>query len=202
MKAVAAGLEDVRKLREMSGAGVLECKKALDEGGGDLERALDILRKKGAQSAQRKALREAREGQVASYIHFGGRIGVLVEMNCETDFVARTETFQNVGKELAMQVAATRPQYVSREEVPLEVLEKEKSIYRAEVQSKPAAVQEKILEGKLEKFYAESCLVDQPTIRDPKKRVKDLLTEAVTQTGENIVVRRFVRFELGETQAR
>jgi elongation factor Ts len=192
--------EAVRELRERSGAGMLDCKKALDEARGDKEEALVILRKKGLATAAKKAGRTASQGVVGSYIHAGGKIGVLVEVNCETDFVARTDDFQNLVKDISMQIAAATPRFVRREEVPSEVLEAERQIYRAQAATtgKPAPVIEKIVDGKIEKFFADSCLLEQPFVRDPDRSIGQLLTDAVAKMGENIVVRRFARFQLGE----
>ena len=189
----------VRDLRERTGAGMMDCKKALTESGGDLAKAEEYLRKKGISSAAKKAGRVAAEGLVGSYIH-NGKIGVLVEVNCETDFVARNEAFQALVKDVAMHVAASNPLYVRREEIPTEVLEKEREIERAllKEQKKPDQIVEKILEGKVAKFYERVCLLDQPWFREDKKKVSDVLTEAVARIGENITVRRFARFVVGE----
>ena len=191
----------VKKLRDRTGAGMMECKAALQEANGDLEEALTILRKRGLASASKKTGRTTSEGLIGSYIHLGGRIGVLVELNCESDFVARTDDFQNLLKELALQVAASSPQYVRREEVPADVLDREKAIYRAQMEGsgKPPQVIEKIIEGKLGSFYEQVCLVDQPSIRDPKLSVGQLVQAAIAKLGENITVARFVRFKVGET---
>jgi elongation factor Ts len=189
----------VKELREKTGAGMMECKKALVESEGDFEKAVDRLRQKGLATAAKKAGRAASQGLIGSYIHMD-KIGVMVEVNCETDFVARTDDFKELVKDLAMQIAAANPGYVSREEVPGDVIEREKDIYRAQVTNKPAQVVGKIVEGKLEKFYSDMCLVDQVFVKDPDKKVKDVITEKVAKVGENIVVRRFVRYQLGETQ--
>lgn len=192
--------EKVKELREKTGAGMMDCKKALTEANGDFEKAVDILRQKGLASAQKKSSRKAAEGLVGSYIHMD-KIGVLVEVNCETDFVAKTDIFRELVKDLAMQIAASAPQYISREDVPSEVIEREKAIYRASIEgNKPPEVVDRIIEGKLEKFYAETCLLEQVFIKDPegKKKVKDLITEVIARLGENIVVRRFARFQVGE----
>ena len=188
----------VKKLRDMTGAGMMECKAALTESGGDLEAANTILRKRGLAQATKKAGRSTNEGLIGSYIHMGGRIGVLVELNCESDFVARTEDFQALAREIAMHVAAASPQYVKRDEVPADVLEGEKAIYRDQVKDKPAQVIDKIVEGKLNSFYEQVCLVDQPSIRDPKLTIGQLVQAAIAKLGENIAVARFVRFKLGE----
>jgi len=190
----------VKELREKTGAGMMDCKKALAEAGGDFAKAEEVLRKKGLAAAAKKSSRAATEGAVASYIHMGGKIGVLVEVNCETDFVARTEGFQSLVKDLAMQVAAANPLWVRREEVPQEVLAKEVEIAKAQMrdQKKPEAILEKIAVGKLEKFYEQMCLLDQPFVKDDKKKVSEVLTDAVAKIGENIQIRRFARFVLGE----
>lgn len=190
--------ELVKQLREMTGAGMMECKKALGETNGDLQKAVDVLRKSGIAKAEKRADRAASQGRVDSYIH-DGRIGVLIEVNCETDFVARTDDFKALCKELAMQVAAAGADYVRREEVPAERIAHEKEIFTAQLanEGKPANIIEKILEGKVNKFCAEVCLIDQPYIKDDKKTVGDLVKETSAKTGENIVVRRFVRFRLG-----
>ena len=193
----------VRELRERTGAGMMDCKKALSEVNGDVEKALVYLREKGLAAAAKRAGRTAADGVVASYIHAGGKIGVLIEINCETDFVARTEDFQNLVKELAMQIAAANPRYVRREEVPADVLEQERSIYAAQAANsgKPAQVIEKMVVGKVEKFYTDACLLEQPFIKDPDKQVGRLISDAVAKLGENVVVRRFARFQLGEQSA-
>lgn len=190
----------VKTLREMTGAGMLECKAALEEANGDLELAVEILRKKGIAKAAKKAGRETKEGLIHSYIHAGGRIGVLLELNCETDFVARNELFKELANEIALQIAAMRPQYVKREDIPREIIEKEGEIAReaALAEGKPAHIAEKIAEGKLEKFYKEVCLYEQPYIKDDKKTVEEVIKEYIAKIGENIQVRRFCRFELGE----
>jgi len=190
----------VKELREKTGAGMMDCKKALAESGGDFAKAEEYLRKKGLSAAAKKAGRVASEGAVASYIHMGGKIGVLVEVNCETDFVARTEGFQALLKEIAMQIAAAAPQFVRREEVPAEVIDKEMEIARAQAreQKKPDAIVDKIAQGKVEKFYKEVVLLEQPYVRDDKKTVQDVVNDAVAKIGENIQVRRFARFVLGE----
>jgi elongation factor Ts len=190
----------VKTLREMTGAGMLECKSALEEANGDLELAVEILRKKGVAKAAKKAGRETKEGLIHAYIHPGGRVGVLLELNCETDFVARNELFKELANEIALQIAAMKPQYVKREDVPREVVEKEGEIAReaAIAEGKPPHIAEKIAEGKLEKFYKEVCLYEQPYIKDDKKTVEELIKEYIAKIGENIQVRRFCRYELGE----
>ena len=200
---MASSAEQVKELRERTGAGVMDCKAALEASKGDMQGAIEHLRKKGLADAAKKAHREAKDGVVASYIHPGSKIGVLVEVNCETDFVARTDDFQQLVKDLAMQVAAANPSYVSREDVPGAVVEKEREIYRQQMadQKKPPQVVDKIVEGKLEKFYAESCLMEQPFIRDPsgKTRLRDMVDQATAKMGERIVVKRFARFQVGES---
>jgi elongation factor Ts len=192
--------EMIKDLRERTGAGMLDCKKALSESSGDFEKAVSLLRQKGLATAAKKAGRIASEGIIGSYIHMG-KIGTMVEINCETDFVARTDAFKELVKDVAMHVAAANPSYLSIEDVPQNVLDQEKEIYRAQITDKPPQVIEKILEGKLEKFYIENCLFEQIFIRDPeqKKKIKDLIAESVARLGENIIIRRFVRFQLGET---
>ena len=196
----AVNAAQVRDLRDKTGAGMMDCKRALAETGGDLEKAVVYLREKGLAAAAKRSARTASEGTVGSYIHAGGKIGVLIEINCETDFVARTPQFQTLVKDLAMQVAAANPRYAQRQDVPAEVIEAERSIYRAQTSGsgKPAAVIEKIVDGKLEKFYADTCLLEQPFIKEPQRTVSQLVTDAIAQLGENIVVRRFARFQLGE----
>jgi len=193
----------VKKLRELTGAGMMDCKRALEESGGDLDKAVELLRKKGLAQAARKAGRVAGEGIIEAYIHAGGRIGVLVELNCETDFVARTEEFHALAHDIAMQVAASSPLYIRREDVPADVLAKEREILLAQAENtgKSPQVLEKLVAGRLEKFYQEVCLLEQPFIRDPKKSVKDLLVEHVARMGENITIRRFARFAVGEALA-
>jgi elongation factor Ts len=189
----------VKELRDQTGAGMMDCKKALTESQGDAEKALDILRKRGLAKAQGKSSRQASDGYIGSYIHMGGKIGVLVEVNCETDFVAKTDDFQNLVKDIAMHIAATNPAYVSREEIPAEVIDKEKDIYASQVENKPPQVVEKIVEGKLEKYYSDVCLVDQVFVKDPdqKTKIRDLIVEKIAKLGENIVIKRFARFQLG-----
>ncbi len=190
----------VQELREKTSAGMMDCKKALAETGGDFAKAEELLRKKGLARAQNKAGRVAAEGAVGSYIHLGGKIGVLVELNCETDFVARTDAFQLLLKDISMQIAAANPTWVSREEVPADVIAKEVEIAKEQVRDgkKPEAILEKIAQGKIEKFYEQFCLVDQPFVKDDKKKVSEMLNEAIAKIGENIKVRRFARFVLGE----
>jgi elongation factor Ts len=199
---MASPAELVKELRERTGAGVMDCKAALDSSQGDLTGAVEFLRKKGLADAAKKAHREAKDGVVHAYIHPGAKIGVLVEVNCETDFVARTEDFQQLVKDLAMQVAAANPSYVAREQVPGAVIDKEREIYREQMadQKKPPPVLDKIIEGKLEKFFAEQCLLEQPFIRDStgKVRIKDMVDQATSKMGERVVVKRFSRFQVGE----
>jgi elongation factor Ts len=191
----------VKELREKTGAGMMDCKKALAESGGDFAKAEEWLRKKGITGAAKKAGRVAAEGLVGTYVH-GGKIGVLVEVNCETDFVARNEDFQQLVKDLAMHIAAANPAYVRREEIPAEVLEKEKEIHRQQLreQKKPENILDKIIQGKIEKFYETVCLVDQIFVKDEtgKKKISDLMTEKVAKIGENLSIRRFVRYQVGE----
>ncbi len=189
----------VKDLRDKTGAGMMECKKALTAAGGDIEKAIEELRKKGLDKAASKAGRTASQGLIASYIHMD-KLGVLLEINCETDFVAKTDDFQNLAKDIAMHIAAASPQYVTPEEVPQAVIEKEKEIFRAQIEGKPENIVEKILEGKIQKFYEDVCLVEQAFVKDPegKKKIKDVVTDAIAKIGENIVVKRFARFQLGE----
>ncbi|MDI6907794.1 MAG: translation elongation factor Ts [Thermoanaerobacterales bacterium] len=189
----------VKELRERTGAGMMDCKKALMETG-DMEKAIDFLREKGLAAAAKKAGRAASQGLVDSYIHGAGRIGVLIEVNCETDFVAKTDDFKALVRDLAMQVAAARPEYVAREEVPAAVIEHERSILRAQAlhEGKPEKIVEKMVDGRLEKFFKDNCLLEQPFIKNPDVTVQQVVTEAIAKLGENIVVRRFARFELGE----
>jgi elongation factor Ts len=195
--------EMVRRLREETGAGMMDCKGALVEAEGEMEKAREILRKKGLAAAAKKAGRATTDGMVGTYIHPGAKVGVLVEVDCETDFVAKTPEFQALVKEVAMHIAASAPRYVTKEEVPADVLEKEKEIYRAQAaaQGKPAPVQEKIAEGKLKEFYSTFCLLEQPFIRDGKQTVGQLVQEKIALIKENIVVRRFARFKVGEEPA-
>ena len=193
--------DQVKQLREKTGAGMMECKSALAEANGDMEEAVTILRKRGLAQAAKRAGRATAQGLITSYIHLGGKIGVLVEVNCETDFVARTEDFQSLVKEVAMHIAAADPKWVRREEVPADAIEKERAIYRAQMENtgKPAHVLDKIIEGKLGNFYSQFVLVDQPSIRDTNVTIGQLITQATAKTGENIQVKRFVRFRVGET---
>ncbi len=190
----------VQDLRASTGAGIMDCKKALAESEGNLEKAVDILRKKGLAAAAKKSGRVTSEGAVASYIHGGGKLGVLLEVNCETDFVARTDQFQQLLKDVSMHVAAANPQYLKREDVPTTVVEKEREIYRAQFEgsNKPANVIEKIVDGKVDKFYSEVCLYEQPFVKDPDKTVQQLVADTIAKLGENLNIRRFARFVLGE----
>ena len=197
---MAVSTELIKELRERTGVGIMDCKKALIECNGDIEKAIEYLRKKGIATAQKRGARETKEGQIHAYIHPGGKIGVLVEVNCGTDFTARTEDFKNFVKDIAMQIAAQNPIAVKREDIPPEVVEKEKEIYasQAREEGKPEKVIERIVEGKLKRFFSEACLLEQPFIKNPDITVKDLLNELIAKTGENIVIRRFVRYQLGE----
>ena len=197
---VEVSATSVKELREKTGAGVMDCKKALAESAGDLEKAVDYLRRKGLAAATKKMGRVAAEGLVGAYIHPGGKIGVMVELNCETDFVARTKEFQSLLKDLAMQVAAASPRYVKREDVAPEELTREQEIYRRQAleSGKPEKVADKIVEGKMERFYSEACLLEQAFIRDPDRKVGELIQDAVARLGENIQVRRFARYQVGE----
>lgn len=193
-------IEQIKELREKTGAGVNDCKKALEETKGDIEKAIDYLREKGIASAAKKSVRTAKEGVIYAYIHSNEKLGVLLELNCETDFVARTEDFKELAKDIAMQIAAMNPSYIKREDIPPEVIEKEKEIYRAQLKDskKPENVMEKIINGKLEKYYTEVCLLEQPFIKDDKKNVDSLIKEKISKLGENIMVKRFARFIVGE----
>ncbi len=197
--ATAISADLVKQLREKTGAGMMECKGALLEANGNMEEAVTLLRKRGLAQAAKRAGRTTAEGAIGSYIHMGGKIGVLVEVNCESDFVARTEDFQNLAREIAMHIAAASPQFVRREEVPADILERERGIYREQVKDKPAQVIDKIVEGKLNSFYEQVCLLDQPSIRDPKLTIAQVVQQAIAKMGENISIARFVRFKLGES---
>ena len=190
----------VKELREKTGAGIMDCKKALGETNGDMEDAIRWLREKGIKASERRAHRAASEGVVASYIHAGNKVGVLLELNCESDFVARNDGFQRLAKDIAMQVAATNPQYINKKDVPEEVIENEKSILRTQAinEGKPERIVEKIVEGRLNRFYSEHCLMEQPFIRDDSQTVGQLVKENIAKFGENIVVRRFTRYLLGQ----
>ena len=195
------GLEEVRDLREKTGAGLLDCQKALGEAGGDVERAVRILRERGLAKAAKKTTRTATDGAIGAYIHPPGKIGVLIEVNCETDFVAKTPEFQQLVKDLAMQVAAHAPRWVAREEVPAAEIESERAIYRKQAlqSGKPEKVIERIVEGQVERFYKDVCLLEQPFIKDPGRTVAEIVREAIVRFGVNVAVRRFARFKLGET---
>lgn len=191
-------LDAIKKLREKTSAGIMDCKKALKDAKGNIEKAIEILRKKGIKLASERSSRTAKEGRVESYIHANGKIGVLVEVNCETDFVGRNEDFKAFVKDISMQIAAARPKYVKREDIPQKVLDKEKEILRATIKNKPKDALEKILSGKLEKFYEENALLDQAFVKDQKIKIKDLLHSLIAKIGENVVIRRFSRYQLGE----
>jgi len=197
---MAIGAQEVKELRNRTGAGIMDCKSALKEANGDIDKAIEILRTKGLAKAAKKAGRIVSEGLVGSYIHAGGKIGVLVEVNCETDFVAKTDDFKQFVKDIAMHIAASSPQYVKREDVPEEVKEKEKKIYETQAKEagKPEKIIDKIVSGKLDKFLSEICLLEQPFIKDPDKTINDLLQETIAKLGENISIRRFVRYQLCE----
>lgn len=197
---IAISAQAVKELRERTGAGMMECKAALTEAGGDTEAAIDILRARGAAKAAKRAEREAREGAVGSYIHMGGKIGVLVEVNCETDFVARNDAFQSLIRDVAMHIAAASPVSIRREDFPADLVERERAVYREQMKEsgKPEAIWDKIVDGKLEKFFAEQALLEQPFVKNPDITVGQLITEAASKTGEKIEVRRFTRFALGE----
>ncbi|OGX00644.1 MAG: translation elongation factor Ts [Omnitrophica bacterium RIFCSPLOWO2_02_FULL_45_16] len=191
-------MDAIKKLRDKTSAGIVDCKKALKESGGDIDKAIEILRKRGAVLASKKAGRTAKEGRIESYIHLGGKIGVLVEVNCESDFVARNDDFKAFVKDIAMQIAASSPLYLKKEDVPAEAVKKETEIIRAQLTDKPAAAIEKITEGKLNKFFEDICLLEQPFIKDANLKVKDVLTSMIAKIGENIVIKRFARYLLGE----
>jgi elongation factor Ts len=193
-------MAQLKELRERTGAGVVDCKKALKESDGNIEKAITFLREKGLAAAAKRAGRVAAQGIVGSYIHGGGKIGVLVEVDCETDFVARTDEFQQLVKDVAMQVAASNPRYIQRDEVPAPEVEKERAIYRTQTleSGKPEKVVDRIVDGRLEKFYSDQCLLEQGFIREPSKTIEQLVKEVVARTGENIVVRRFARFQIGD----
>ncbi|HEY0020526.1 MAG TPA: translation elongation factor Ts [Longimicrobium sp.] len=197
---IAISAQAVKELRERTGAGMMECKSALTEAGGDMEAAIDLLRARGAAKAAKRAEREAREGAIGSYIHMGGKIGVLVEVNCETDFVARNDAFQSLVREIAMHVAAANPVAIRREDFPAEMVERERAVYREQMREsgKPEQIWDKIVDGKIEKFYADQALLEQPFVKNPDQTVGQLITEVSAKTGEKIDVRRFTRFALGE----
>ena len=188
----------IKKLRDRTNAGIVACKKALQESGGDIDKAVEVLRKQGAALASKKIGRAAKEGRIESYIHLGGKIGVLVEINCESDFVARNDDFKTFVRDVAMQVAASNPMYVRKEDVPQDAVRKETDIIKAQLAGKPAAAADKIVEGKLAKFYEDACLMEQPFIKDQALKIKDILTSMIAKIGENIVIKRFVRYQVGE----
>lgn len=188
----------VKELREKTNAGMMDCKRALEEAGGDLEKAEAILRTKGIAGAAQKSARAAKEGVVAAYIHLQGKVGVLVEVNCETDFVAKNDNFREFVKDITLHIAAAHPLYVSREQVPQEMLERERDIYRGQVQGKPANIVAKIVDGKIDKFYSSVCLMDQAFIKNPDQTIRDLINLKISELGENILVRRFTRYMVGE----
>ncbi|HAE62828.1 MAG TPA: elongation factor Ts [Eubacteriaceae bacterium] len=190
----------VKELRQKTGAGMLDCKKALEASNDDMEKAVELLREKGLASASKKADRVAAEGVVESYIHMGGKIGVLVEVNCETDFVAKTDDFKNMVRDIAMHIAATNPQFLSQEEVPADFIEKEKAILTAQAlnEGKPEKIVEKMVEGRIKKYYQEICLLEQPFVKDPDKTIQEMVNEKISKIGENIKIRRFTRYQMGE----
>lgn len=192
--------EMVRELREATSAGIMDCRKALEVAEGDFDKAVDYLREKGLAKAAKRMSREAKDGKIESYIHAGGRIGVLLEINCETDFVARTDEFQELAHEIALQIAAMAPKYIAREDVPEAVIEHERELYRNQAldEGKPERIVDRIVDGRLEKFFTESCLMEQPFIRDEDQTIEDLIKSNISKTGENIIVRRFARYQLGE----
>jgi len=191
-------IENIKKLRSKTGAGIMECKIALKEAGGDLDKAIDILRKKGLMKARRVSTRVTKEGRIESYVHMHNKIGVLVEVNCETDFVAKCDDFKHFTKDLAMQIAARNPLYIKREDVPNEVIEKERDVIKSQIDDKPEEIKNKITEGKLEKYFEEICLLDQRFIKDEKITIGDYLNSVIAKIKENIIIRRFVRFQVGE----
>jgi elongation factor Ts len=197
---MAITAQAVKELRDRTGAGMMECKSALQEASGDMEAAIDLLRARGAAKAAKRAARTATEGSIGSYIHMGGKIGVLVEVNCETDFVARNDEFQRLVRDVAMHIAAANPVSIRREDVPQEVVDRERAVYREQMKEsgKPEKIWDKIIDGKVEKFFAESTLLEQPFVKNPDQTVGQLITEAASKTGENIVVRRFARYALGD----
>lgn len=191
----------VKQLRDKTNAGMMDCKKALVESDGDLAKAEDILRKKGIAGASKKASRSTKEGVVASYIHLQGKVGVLVEVNCETDFVAKNENFRDFVKDITLHIAAAHPLYLSRDQVPVQIVEREREIYRAQVAGKPANIVEKIVDGKIDKFFSSVCLLDQAFIKNPDQTIKDLVSSKISELGENVVIRRFARYAVGEEVA-
>ena len=201
MATVAITADLVKKLRDATGAGMMECKAALTEANGDLEAATTLLRKRGLAAATKKAGRSTSEGLIGHYIHMGGKIGVLVEVNCESDFVARTDKFQELTREIAMHIAAASPTYVRREDVPADVIAREKDIYREQVKDKPAQVVDKIVEGKLNSYYQQFCLLEQASVRDPNVTIQQLVQDAIRILGENLTITRFTRMKVGEQNA-
>ncbi len=197
---MAADMSLVKKLREETGIGILECKKAVAEANNDFDKATELLRKKGFEKAKARSTRTTKQGIIGSYIHTNGKIGVLVEVGCETDFVAKNEDFQSLVKDISMQIAAMNPKYISKDDIPDDVIEKEKDIYRAQVKDsgKPENIIEKIVEGKLKKFYTEICLLNQIFFKEDKKTIEELIIEIIHKTGENIIIKRFIRYQLGE----
>lgn len=197
---MAISAELVKDLRQRSGAGILDCKKVLNEADGNIEKAVEFLRKKGLASAAKKKGRATSEGSVGAYIHTGGKIGVMIEVNCETDFVAKTDEFQALVKDLSLHIAAANPQYLSREKVPQEVTEKEKDIFASQAKDsgKPEKIIDRIVQGKIEKFYGETCLLEQSFVKDPDQTIQDILARAIAKLGENITIQRFVRYQLGQ----
>ncbi|MFC1807375.1 translation elongation factor Ts [Candidatus Omnitrophota bacterium] len=193
-------LDKVKLLREKTSAGMMDCKSALSEAAGDVDKAIEILRKRGIGLASKKSARAAKEGVVASYIHLNNKVGVLIEVNCETDFVARNEEFKNFVKDLTMQVAASSPIFLHKEEVTEEIIQKEKDIIRELNKNKPPQALDKIVEGKINSYYQDNCLMEQPFVKDPKVFIKDLLNDIISKTGENIIIKRFVRYQLGESE--
>lgn len=187
----------VKELRDKTSVPMMDCKRALEETNGDMEKAVDLLRKKGAAKAATKATRVTKEGFIGHYIHSNGKLAVLVEVNCETDFVAKNENFRLFVKDIAMHIAAANPQYLTREEIPVAIIDKEREIHREQIKDKPANMQDKIIDGKIVKYYSEVCLLDQPFIKDDKLSIKDLLTSKITSIGENLIIKRFVRLEVG-----
>lgn len=197
---MAGVLDKVKDLREKTNAGMMDCKNALKEADGDIEKAIEVLRKRGLSLAAKRSSRSAKEGAIASYIHMNGKIGVLLEVNCETDFVARNEQFKEFVKDLTMHIAATNPAYLKREDVPANVVEKEKEIIREQCKDKPEKAMDKIVEGKLNSYYKDNCFLEQPFVKDPKISIKDLLNDIITKTGENVVIKRYTRYQLGESE--
>ena len=191
-------IDAIKRLRDKTNAGVVDCKKALKESAGDVDKAIEILRKQGAALASKKQGRVTKEGRIESYIHQGGKLGVLVEVDCESDFVARNDDFKSFVKNLAMQVAASNPIYVRKEDIPEDAVKKETEIIKAQLTGKPAAAADKIVDGKLRKFYEDACLLEQPFIKDPNLKIRDVLTSMIAKIGENIIIRRFVRFQVGD----